>query len=261
MPKFVDSSYVIYDAQKLRLDIDIYHTQNLPNIYNNLKKVFVDKEIDNYQNIKQLIDLLQYQLESYPGNINILFHIFKLNDDDLTSQKVSQLNTKLEHIWKTYQTFVERKQFFVRQSLNEIISVDDLLDKCAKKGENDKEMLHNFLNTNLKNLVNISANQISPLWNKLTNDDYMETPMRPFYRNYQHFVVETMSRKYERLYKNFAGIFFKVTNRTMDMDRLNTMVSMINNIETNKITQHNASVIIGEELGKQYIDKIKPNET
>lgn len=260
MPKFVDSSYVMRDVNLLKKDVKIYQDENLSRIHNELKEIFLTKELDNYKNVKELIDLLQFQLEKYPSNINVLYSLFNLDKTELDMESVSELSNKLNTIWEKYRVLTNDKQFYIRQSPNDVLSIEDLLDKVAKKGADDKDLLQLFLKNNLEGLINTSANQISPVWDKLMAEDYMDTLMRPFYRTYQNFVIEKMSNKYEKLYKNFAGIFFKVLNGSMEMDRLKEMLTMIHQVETGRMTQHNASVKIGKKLGDKYMSHIKPKD-
>ena len=120
---------------------------------------------------------------------------------------------------------------------------------------NDKEIIHEFAKRVFSQVDdNIEENE---LYQRLILEDYSDTRMRPFYREYQDFVLDQLSHKYEKLYKNFTGIFFKTVNNTMDMNRLRTMMSMVKNVEKNNITQHNASIKIGKELGNQYLKDFK----
>ena len=225
MPKFVDNSYVMRDVKRMQKDIQEYHDQNQLRIYNELKQVFLTRELDTYDQVDKLVKQLQ---ESSPSE-------------------------RLSSMWTDYRELVNSKQFFIREECNDIISIEALLDLCNQKGVSDKEELQEFLKKQLNGLE-VEGNE---LYDGLMADDYMDTRLRPFYRNYQAFVLEKMSHKYEKLYKNFAGIFFKVIARTMDMDRLEKMLNMIKNVETGRMTQHNASVMVGKELGQQYLKGMK----
>jgi hypothetical protein len=254
MPKFVDNSYILKDVKLLEKDITEYHQKNLLKIYNDLKQLFLDRELDNYENINKLVEVLTNSLQNYEESKQEVSDIFIL--EDINANSVNNLKTELGIKWQNYRNLVDSKQFFIRETPEEINSIEELLDKCNKKGESDKELIHNYVKENYGSL-NTDNEKIKELIGNLLVDDYMDTRMRPFYRNYQAFVVEKMSHKYEKLYKNFAGIFFKVVNRTMDNQRLETMINMIRKVETGKMTQHNASVIVGKELGKQYISHLK----
>jgi hypothetical protein len=254
MPKFVDNSYILKDVKLLEKDIIVYHQNNLLRIYNDLKQLFLDRELDNYENINKLVEVLTSNLQNYRESNAEIADIFKLENVDTNS--VNDLNKELEVKWQNYRKLVDSKQFFIRETPEDVKSIEDLLDKCRKKAEADKDLIHDYVKENYGSL-NVNNQQINGLYDNLLVEDYMDTRMRPFYRNYQAFVVEEMSHKYERLYKNFAGIFFKVVNRSMDNKRLETMVNMIHKVETGKMTQHNASVIIGKELGKQYMSHLK----
>jgi hypothetical protein len=254
MPKFVDNSYILKDVKLLEKDITEYHQKNLLKVYNELKQLFLDRELDNYENINKLVDVLKNNLQNYEKIKDEVLDIFNLDNVDANS--INDLNRELEVKWQNYRKLVDSKQFFIRESPEEVNSIEELLDKCNKKGQEDKELIHNYVKDNY-GILNTNNEHIKELYDNLLVDDYMDTRMRPFYRNYQAFVIEKMSHKYEKLYKNFAGIFFKVVNRTMDNKKLETMISMIRKVETGKMTQHNASVIVGKELGKQYINHVK----
>lgn len=232
MPKFQDNSYVIRDVENLKRDVSVYHNQNQNKIYEDLKKMFLERELDTYDLMDKLIEKLKEQYQTDPKKLNII------ND-----------------IWNNYRKMTDKKQFFIRQPLSEITSIEDLLDICNKKATTDMEIVHQFVNSEfLKLNDNITENEI---YQKLLSKDYIDSKMKPFYREYQNFILDNLSHKYEKLYKNFTGIFFKTVNRTMDTDRLRTMLSMVGNVEKNKITQHNASVKIGKDLGTQYLKDFK----
>lgn len=73
--------------------------------------------------------------------------------------------------------------------------------------------------------------------------------------NYEEF-VEKMSIKYKFLKDNCNTIFEQCINGQMDLDILSYMVNQAKNIENKKISNHNASVNVGQKL----VDKlIKPN--
>ena len=65
-----------------------------------------------------------------------------------------------------------------------------------------------------------------------------------------------LERDYARLYQNFPTIFAKVMAGTLELPRLEFMLKMIGEIEKNKVSRHEASVVVGQEL----VDNIvKPN--
>lgn len=227
MPKFQDNSYVLRDVESLQRDVNIYHNQNQKQLYEKLKKMCLDRELDTYDLLDKLIN-------------------------DLKS-KFNEKLEKLNQIWEEYRKIVDKKQFFVREPVTEITSIESLLDKCNKKMTNDREIIHQFMKESFSDF-DVEENEY---YMQLIQEDYSDSRMKPFYREYQDFVLEDLSHKYEKLYKNFTGIFFKTVNRTMDMERLRNMLNMVKNVERNNITQHNASVKIGKELGKQYLKDFK----
>lgn len=256
MPRFLDNSYVLKDVQLLQLDVKRYQTKHQKRIYSELKDVFMEREIDNYDNMETFISSIRSQLESYPQSDNkeSIEGLFKT--DEITDNKIIQWNKQLDEIWNKYKKMVDSKQFFLRESSDELKSIEELLDKCHQKGGYDKDRIHKFMVDNFS-FINSENKLINDQYEKITDDDYMDSRMRPFYKSYQEFVIDKLSHKYEKLYKNFAGIFFKAISGTMDLEQLKHMLGMIKRVETNNLTQHNASVMIGKELGKKYINHLK----
>jgi hypothetical protein len=65
-----------------------------------------------------------------------------------------------------------------------------------------------------------------------------------------------LEKQYAKLYENFPTIFGKVMAGTLEFSRLQFMLKMIGEIEKNKVSKHEASVVVGQEL----VDNIvKPN--
>lgn len=65
-----------------------------------------------------------------------------------------------------------------------------------------------------------------------------------------------LEKQYAKLYENFPTIFAKVMAGTLELRRLQFMLKMIGEIEKNKVSKHEASVVVGQEL----VDNIvKPN--
>lgn len=54
--------------------------------------------------------------------------------------------------------------------------------------------------------------------------------------------------KYKLLNENFPAIFSKVYAGTLEIERLEFMLKMIGEINKNKVSKHEASVVIGQEL-------------
>lgn len=225
MPKFVDNSYILHDVAKLKEDVNQYHNEMFQQTFDGLRRVFLDKEVSNYELVLQLINQLK-----------------EIRPDD---------TTQLDTIWQDYRKLVDTKQFFIREAISDLVSIDDLLDKANKKKVEDQDLLKDFMETKLKPMGGVDFTE----YQTLTDKEYLTEELRPFHQEQQNFVVERMSRKYEKLYKNFSGIFFKVIARTMDIDRLKQMLAMIQNVEMGRITQHNASVEIGKVLGQEYLNK------
>ena len=54
--------------------------------------------------------------------------------------------------------------------------------------------------------------------------------------------------EFKRLNENFPAIFVKVLKGTLEIERLQFMLKMIGEINTNKVSKHEASVVVGQEL-------------
>ena len=76
-------------------------------------------------------------------------------------------------------------------------------------------------------------------------------------KSYQNLNLDQFKHKLKKKYNNlstkFPTIFEKTINGTMDMNRLKFMLNMINKVNNNEITEHNASVQIGEKLVNEYV--------
>ncbi len=64
---------------------------------------------------------------------------------------------------------------------------------------------------------------------------------------------ENMIEKYEFLFKNFEPIFNISISKTYDFDRLNFMLNMAKKVQNNEITEHNASIEVGQVLVDQIV--------
>lgn len=68
--------------------------------------------------------------------------------------------------------------------------------------------------------------------------------------------IKKMKKDYQKLHENFPTMFDKVMSGTLEIERLAFMLKMIGEIGKKKVTRHEASVVVGQEL----VDKIvKPN--
>ena len=57
-----------------------------------------------------------------------------------------------------------------------------------------------------------------------------------------------LEKNYSKLYENFPSIFEKVMMGTLEISRLEFMLKMIQDIKKKKVTKHEASVVVGQEL-------------
>jgi len=60
--------------------------------------------------------------------------------------------------------------------------------------------------------------------------------------------IKKLERDYNKLYDNFPTIFQKIMLGTLEFDRLEFMLKMVGEIKTNKLSKHEASVVVGQEL-------------
>ena len=60
--------------------------------------------------------------------------------------------------------------------------------------------------------------------------------------------VEKLKRDYNKLEENFPSIFEKVLSGTLEYDRLEFMLKMLGEVKTQKLSKHEASVVVGQEL-------------
>ena len=59
---------------------------------------------------------------------------------------------------------------------------------------------------------------------------------------------EVLKEEFKDLNEKFPTIFSKVVDGTMEMGRLKFMLKMIRDIENQKISKHQASIVVGQEL-------------
>jgi hypothetical protein len=67
-----------------------------------------------------------------------------------------------------------------------------------------------------------------------------------------------LEKDYAKLYENFPSIFAKVMSGTLEMERLQFMLKMIGEIKKNKVSKHEASVVVGQELVDNIVKPTLP---
>ena len=67
---------------------------------------------------------------------------------------------------------------------------------------------------------------------------------------------QQMSDTYSKFREKYPTIFEKVLENSLDMERFNFMLSMANKIDSKEMTNHDASVKVGERLVDEFV---KPN--
>ena len=60
--------------------------------------------------------------------------------------------------------------------------------------------------------------------------------------------VEKLKKDYNKLEDNFPSIFEKVLSGTLEYERLEFMLKMLGEVKTQKLSKHEASVVVGQEL-------------
>ncbi len=60
--------------------------------------------------------------------------------------------------------------------------------------------------------------------------------------------VELLKEEFKDFFEKFPTIFNKVVEGTIEMGRLKFMLKMIRDIESKKISKHQASIVVGQEL-------------
>lgn len=62
-----------------------------------------------------------------------------------------------------------------------------------------------------------------------------------------------MQYKYSNIYETFISIFNQCINNTMDIEMMTFMINKAKEIENNKLSNHNASVKVGEKILEKFI--------
>lgn len=65
--------------------------------------------------------------------------------------------------------------------------------------------------------------------------------------------IEQLKDEYHEFNDSYPAIFKMTCDGTMDINRLRFMLNMKNNIDNNQITEHNASVEVGQLLVDEII--------
>ena len=91
------------------------------------------------------------------------------------------------------------------------------------------------------NFIQNDVNEIRELINKYNNRDiYKDLSKKEF--------DEKIKKDFHILNEQFPTILEKVLNGTLDEKRFNFMLKMIGNIKNSKISKHEASIVVGQEL-------------
>lgn len=147
-------------------------------------------------------------------------------------------------LFEKYQEVISKKQFYIREPFEKLESYEQMLDRMTEQKCKDVDILIKFIKDNDLSYISIDSNP----------DTYLNNELDEIRNPYINFVDE-MSKKYNKLYINFAVIFLKVLQRTMDINILMLYLGKIRDIENNRITQDNASIEIGQKMFDKYVKK------
>ncbi len=66
--------------------------------------------------------------------------------------------------------------------------------------------------------------------------------------------IESLQKKFDNLHTNFKSIFKMISQGDMDIQKLKYMIKMVKQVQQSKISEHDASVEVGKELFKEYVE-------
>lgn len=69
-----------------------------------------------------------------------------------------------------------------------------------------------------------------------------------------------LKKDYQKLHENFPTIFEKTLLGTLELNRLEFMLKMIGEIKTKKVSKHEASVVVGQELVDNIVKPKLPEQ-
>lgn len=97
------------------------------------------------------------------------------------------------------------------------------------------------------------------------NVDQLITELNTIVTRQESINIYTLKKKFRYLEKNFPSLFNLIVNeynsQNFNKERLeiilNTMLQQIEKIQQSKVTQHDASVVVGEHLAQTFIPQLK----
>lgn len=150
-------------------------------------------------------------------------------------------------VFEKYKELVSKKQFYIRETIDKLESYEQMLDRMTEQKNKDADALKKFVEDN--NLTETLMGHLD-----VNAETYLSNELNDIRQVYIDF-VEDMSKKYEKLYSNFAVIFLKVLQQTMDIGILTMYLDKIRDIENNRTTQEKASIEIGQKMFDKYVKK------
>ena len=72
--------------------------------------------------------------------------------------------------------------------------------------------------------------------------------------------TDKLKNNYQKLLENFPTVFEKTLCGTLELNRLEFMLKMIGDIKKKKVTKHEASVVVGQELVDNIVKPTLPPE-
>ena len=97
--------------------------------------------------------------------------------------------------------------------------------------------------------MNINKTNVDKIWTSV-NEIYDSKLLNKLP---QEKFVDKMSMEHDYLYSNFPNLFKMACSDLCDLERIRFMLDNIVNIQTKKMTEHDASVKVGENLVNDFV--------
>tara|TARA_B100001093_G_scaffold466728_1_gene485349 strand:+ start:308 stop:685 length:378 start_codon:yes stop_codon:yes gene_type:complete len=107
-----------------------------------------------------------------------------------------------------------------------------------------------------KKVNNLTSSQIETIFNDILEDRKLHRKLLK--KNPDQF-YEMMLEKYSAFADDYPGIYKKTVEGTMNKNMFNYMLQMMKQVESSDVTEHNASVKIGEMLVNKYVKPVIKN--
>ena len=117
-----------------------------------------------------------------------------------------------------------------------------------------------MVNNMVNNMVNydIILSEVKELVKKY--DNFNSKNNKNIYKNHDEF-VSAMTTKYQNMATNQTKIFEQCVSGQMNIEIFTYMIKQAKKVQQHKISSHNASIKVGEELVEKFIKpKLKNNK-